>query len=343
MDNPTAVLYGVRDIRYEDRPVPTPGPREVLVEVRAVGVCGSDVHYFEHGRIGKYVVEQPLVLGHESSGVVVERGSEATKRQVGQRVALEPGVPCGSCTQCRAGRYNLCPDIRFHGTPPIDGTFQRYVVIHEDFAHPLPDGLSDEAGALMEPLAVGVWACRRAGLQPGSRVLVTGAGPVGLLALQVALAAGAIEVTVSDVSRHRLDVARRLGATEVIDVAGRPLASDQSEVDVLIECSGQPDAVADGIRALRPAGVAVLVGMGPSAETTVPMQVIQNREIWLTGVFRYANSYPVAIALAAAGRVRLEELATHRFGLTQVADALEVGRKDPAAIKAIVQPARSAA
>ncbi|MHB8892077.1 MAG: NAD(P)-dependent alcohol dehydrogenase [Candidatus Limnocylindrales bacterium] len=339
MNNPAAVLYGVRDIRYEDRPVPTPGPREVLVEVRAVGVCGSDVHYYEHGRIGDYVVDKPLVLGHETSGVIVGRGSQATKHRLGQRVALEPGVPCGSCAQCRAGRYNLCPDIRFHGTPPVDGTFQRFVAIREDFAHPIPDGLSDEAGALMEPLTVGVWACRRAGVQAGSRVLVTGAGPVGLLALQVALASGATEVTVSDVSPVRLELARSLGATRVVDAAHGPLMQGDDEVDALIECSGDRNAISDGLRALRPAGVAVMVGMGPGADVMLPMQLIQGRELWLTGVFRYANSFPAAIALAAAGRVRVGDLATHRFRLTQVADALEIGRRDPSAIKAIVQPA----
>ena len=339
MENLAAVLHGIRDIRFEDRPVPTLGPRDVLVEVRAVGVCGSDVHYYEHGRIGDYVVAAPLVLGHETSGVIAARGSNATRHQIGQRVAVEPGVPCGSCAHCHAGRYNLCADIRFHGTPPVDGTFQRYVATSEDFLHPIPDAMSDEAGALMEPLAVGVWACRRAGITAGSSVLITGAGPVGLLALQVALASGATQVTVSDVRPHRLEMARAFGATRILNVANEPLTLGSDGVDALIECSGNAEAASLGIRAIRPAGVAVMVGMGPDVDAVLPMGVIQSREIWLTGVFRYANVFPAAIALASTERVRVEGLATHRYPLTKVVDALEIGQRDPAAIKAIVQPA----
>jgi L-iditol 2-dehydrogenase len=159
--NLVAVLHGTRDVRLETRGLPPLGQRDVLVEVRSVGICGSDVHYYEHGRIGSFVVEQPLVLGHEVSGVVVDRGAQAVKRHVGQRVALEPGVPCGRCSECRQGRYNLCGDVRFYATPPVDGAFARYVAIHEDYAFPLPDELSDDAGALLEPLSVGIWACRK--------------------------------------------------------------------------------------------------------------------------------------------------------------------------------------
>src|SRR5207302_6114093 len=189
--NVVAALHGPRDVRLETRELPSVGERDVLVEVRTVGVCGSDVHYYEHGRIGPFVVEQPLVLGHDVSGVVVDRGPRATKHPLGRRVALEPGIPCGRCAECREGRYNLCRDVRFFATPPIDGAFARYVAIHEDFAFALPDELSDDAGALLEPLAAGVWACRKAGVGLGDRVLVTGAGPIGNLALQVARAAGA--------------------------------------------------------------------------------------------------------------------------------------------------------
>src|SRR6476469_4004604 len=194
MRNRAAVLTGPGRIVVEDRPVPEPGPREVLVEISAVGVCGSDVHYFEHGRIGDFVFEAPLVLGHESAGRVAALGEGVTRHAVGDRVTLEPGVPCGRCRECRAGRYNLCPDVVFFATPPVDGAFTNHVAIHEDFAFALPDELSDEAGALMEPLSVGIWACRKAGVGLGDRVLVTGAGPIGLLAAQVARAAGASRV-----------------------------------------------------------------------------------------------------------------------------------------------------
>ena len=196
--------------------MPSPGPREVLVEITSVGVCGSDIHYYEHGRIGDHIVRSPLVLGHESAGRVAAVGPEVTKHAVGDRVTLEPGVPCGRCEQCRAGRYNLCPDVVFFATPPIDGTFTNFVTIHEDFAFALPDSMSDDVGALMEPLSVGIWACRKAGVTAGDRVLVTGAGPIGLLAMQVALAFGATQVEISDVNESRLALATRTGATRTL-------------------------------------------------------------------------------------------------------------------------------
>src|SRR5919206_1428910 len=231
MANQASVLYAPHDIRTEERPMPRPGPKEVLVEIKAVGVCGSDVHYYEHGRIGPYVVREPLILGHESSGVVVGLGSEVTKHQVGERVALEPGVPCGACRECRAGRYNLCPDVRFFATPPIDGAFTNFVTIHEDFAFALPDTLSDDAGALIEPLSVGIWACRKAGLRGGEHVLVTGAGPIGLLAMQAALALGATRATIADVNPHRLELARRTGADRTVDLRSEPPAKADVEAD----------------------------------------------------------------------------------------------------------------
>jgi L-iditol 2-dehydrogenase len=330
-----AVLHAPGDVRIEERDRPVPGPREVLVQITAIGVCGSDVHYYEHGRIGPMVVESPMVLGHESAGRVVELGDGATKHAVGDRVTLEPGVPCGRCRECRAGRYNLCADVVFFATPPIDGAFADFVAIHEDFAFALPDSLSDEEGALMEPLSVGIWACRKASVTAGDRVLVTGAGPIGILAAQCALAFGATEVTVSDVNEQRLEVARRTGATRTLSPQD---GFDDLEADVLIECSGHPDALSAGINALRPAGTAVLVGMGPGEEGTVPLSAIQRREIWVTGTFRYANTYPTAIALAASGRVDLKAIITGHYALEDAEAALKVGREDPASVKPIVVP-----
>ncbi len=339
MRDRAAVLHGVHDLRIEDVPVPEPGPKEVLVEVHAVGVCGSDVHYYEHGRIGAYVVREPLILGHESCGVIVQLGPSATRHQVGQRVALEPGVPCGACRQCRAGRYNLCPEVRFLATPPVDGAFCNHVTIHQDFAFALPDQVSDDAGALIEPLSVGIWACRKAHLQGGEHVLVTGAGPIGLLAMQAALALGATQVTVTDVNPHRLTLARRTGATRTIDLREQPLGEAGVEADMLLECSGHPAALAQGIRSLRPAGVAVAVGMGPGEEAAVPLALLQNREITLTGTFRYANTYPTAIELVATGRVDVEAIVTGHFPLEQTARALQASRHDPESVKAVVVPA----
>ncbi len=338
MLNQAAVLYAPEDIRIEERPVPVPGPKEVLVEIKAVGVCGSDMHYYEHGKIGTFVVRAPLILGHESSGVVVGLGSDVTKHAVGDRVALEPGVPCGRCRECRAGRYNLCPDVQFFATPPIDGAFANYVAIHEDFAFTLPPTLSDDAGALIEPLSVGIWACRKAKLQGGEHVLVTGAGPIGLLAMQAALALGATQVTITDVNPRRLEVAQQTGATRVLNVAEQPLAEAGVQADVLFECSGHPAALRDGIRSLRPAGTAVVIGMGPGEDATIPLAFVQNHEITLTGTFRYANTYPGAIALAASGKVNLDAIVTGHYSLDQAEEALQAGRRDPGSIKAVVVP-----
>ena len=338
MKNQAAVLYAPHDIRIEDRPVPKPGPREVLIEIKAVGVCGSDVHYYEHGRIGSYVVRQPLILGHESSGVIVDVGEDVSRERIGQRVAIEPGVPDGVCRQCRTGHYNLCPNVRFFGTPPIDGAFTNYVTILSDFAYALPDQMSDEEGALIEPLSVGLWACRKAKLRGRDHVLITGAGPVGVLAMKVALALGVTEITMTDISPQRLEVARKLGATRTVNVAQQSLADAGVEADVLIECSGNQRALKDGILALQPAVTAVAVGMGPGEEASIPLSFIQNREIILTGTFRYANTYADAIALVASGHIDLKPIITGHYTLAETEQALQATRSDPANIKSVVVP-----
>jgi L-iditol 2-dehydrogenase len=338
LTNTAAVLYGITDVRVEEWPLPTLGPREVLVEVSSVGVCGSDVHYYRHGRIGDFVVRAPLVLGHEAGGVVVALGDAANRHEVGQRVAVEPGVPCGECRECRQGAYNLCPNVKFLATPPIHGAFTRYLAVHEDFAHPVPDVLSDDEAALIEPLSVGIWANRVAGTTVGSRVLVTGAGPIGVLAAQVARASGAAHVAVADLNTDRLAAAAALGADMVIDTRGAGLAdyATSYEPDVLLECTGAVPAVRAGIRALRPRGTAVLVGMGAEEETPLPVARIQARELRLTGTFRYTHTYPAAIALAASGRVRLGELVGARVSLQDTERALRMGETDPAVLKTIV-------
>jgi L-iditol 2-dehydrogenase len=332
-----AVLAGIGAIALDDRPVPEPGPRELLVQVTAVGTCGSDVHYYEHGRIGDFTVDFPLVLGHEPGGTVVSGGSATDRGRLGQRVSIEPGVPDFTCAQCLAGRYNLCPRMRFFGTPPYDGAFCEYVVVHEDFAHPVPDRLSDDAAALIEPFSVGVWACRKARVGPGVRVLVTGAGPIGLMCLQAARAFGAADVVVTDVNARRLHRARELGASETIDVGTVALADSGVEADVLLECSGHPAAIASAIRVVRRAGRAVLVGMGGD-EIPLPLSHVQTREIEVTGTFRYANTWPDAIAMAASGRVELDALVTSHYGLSDVEQALTAGRRDPNSVKAVVRP-----
>jgi len=331
-----SVLRGIGQVDTEERPVPEPAADEVVVEVGSVGVCGSDVHYYEHGRIGPYVVDSPLVLGHEAGAVVTATGSGVTTLEVGQRVSIEPGVPCGGCPQCLAGRYNLCPDVRFFATPPYDGAFSQFVAMPASFVYPIPDSMSDDAAGLIEPLSVGVWACRRGNVSPGTSVLVTGAGPIGLIAAQTARAYGAHTVTVTDVNQHRLQLAASVGLA-TIDVAQTTIADTGIEAEVLLECSGSARATWDAVSTMARAGRVVLVGMGGDI-VQLPLSYVQDRELTITGAFRYANTWPTAIRIAASGRVDLDAMVTGHYGLHNVEAALNAARDDPTSMKAIVRP-----
>ncbi len=336
-----SILRGTGDLTVEERPIPTPAPHEVLVRIASVGVCGSDVHYYEHGRIGSFVVTEPLVLGHEASGVVESVGEAVTRLAVGDRVSLEPGVPDLSCPQCLVGRYNLCEDMRFHATPPYDGSFAEYVAHHELFAHKIPDRIGDDAAALLEPVSVALWACQKGGVTAGSRVLVTGVGPVGLLVVQVARALGAAEIVASDVNEERLELASTMGATHVVDPSNTT-SPRTSRPDILIDCSGNPGAIRAAIDLVAPAGRVVLVGMG-GAEYPLPVSTVQERELTVTGTFRYAHTWPTAIGLAESGVLDLDRLVTSHHGIEQVADALSAARRDPTSIKPVVHPGLSTA
>jgi L-iditol 2-dehydrogenase len=301
-----------------------------------VGVCGSDVHYYEHGRIGDFVVRAPLVLGHEVSGVIAALGAGVDPARVGARVAVEPGTPCGRCDLCKRGAYNLCQRMRFYATPPVDGALSEFVLARDDLAYDLPDSVSDDAAALLEPLSVGIWANHKGATTAGSSVLIAGAGPIGLVTAAIAQVAGAGEIVVSDISAQRLGAALAMGATATVDA--RADAGHPGEFDVFVDCSGAPQAIASGIRALRPGGRAVLVGMGP-ADITLPFARIQQRELTVTGTFRYANTWPTAIALAASGQVKLDPMITGRYGLAEAEQAL-AGTTAPGAVKSIIEPWR---
>ncbi len=331
-----SILKSQGDMAMETLPLPQPDADQVLVQVAAVGVCGSDVHYYEHGRIGPYVVDHPLILGHELSGRIAAVGSAVDPARIGRRVAVEPQRPCRTCKQCKAGRYNLCPDMEFYATPPVDGAFAEYVTIQSDFAYDIPDSVSDEAAALIEPLSVGLWACERAEIKPGSRVLIAGAGPIGIIAAQAARAFGATEIYITDIADDRLEFALKHGATHALNP--KTDSVDGLDVDAFIDASGAPQAVRAGIKAVAPAGRVILVGLGAD-DVELPVSFIQNREIWLSGVFRYTNTWPLAIQLIADGKVDLDILVTGKFSLSESEDALKAG-KQPGQLKAVVYPGR---
>lgn len=332
-----SVLVEAGRIALEERPVPTPAADEVLVQVTAVGVCGSDVHFYRDGHLGDWVVTEPLVLGHEAGGVIVAVGSKVDPARIGRRVSIEPQHPSAGSPETLRGDYNLDPHMSFYAIPGTDGAFQQYVTIQDHFAHAVPDDVSDHAAALMEPLSVAIATARKARFAPGQRVLITGAGPVGVAIAQVAWAYGAAEVIVSDVAAARRESALSFGATSVFD----PLTGDPGDIarmDAFVDASGAAPAVHTGIESLRPGGRAVLVGMG-LAEIPLPIATIQNRELVVTGVFRYANTWPTAIALVKGRLVDLDRMVTGTFGLADAQAALE-STADPTTLKSIVEPAR---
>jgi L-iditol 2-dehydrogenase len=327
-----AVLVEPGRIEMEERPIPSPAPGDVLVRVSAVGVCGSDTHYYRHGRVGSFVVDGPLVLGHEAAGTIVAAGDGVDPARIGQRVSVEPQRPDPDSEETRRGDYNLCPHMQFFGTPPVDGAFCEYVTIGAPFAHPVPETVTDEAAALCEPLSVGIAAIRKARIGDGTRILIAGAGPIGIVLTQLARAFGAIEIVVSDPDEARRRRAIDFGATAVIDPASDEVG--ELGVDAFIDASGAPQAVDAGIRAVRPAGTVVLVGSGAES-MTLPTQLIQNRELVLTGVFRYTDTWPTAISLIESGRVDLDAMVTARFPLEMAAQALDSDRV-PGTVKSVV-------
>jgi L-iditol 2-dehydrogenase len=327
-----AVLHKARDLRLDEVPTPQCGPDEVLVRVKSVGICGSDVHYWRTGAIGDFVVEKPMILGHEVAGVVAEVGEGVSTLQVGDRVALEPGVPCRRCEVCKTGRYNLCPDVRFFATPPVDGALSDYVLSPADFAYKIPDALSLDAAALIEPLSVGLHACRRGKLVAGQSVLITGAGPIGLTSLMAAKASGASTILISDVRPHRLELAKKLGATHTFDAredaeALVRAATDGRGVDLAIECAGAEPALVSCLKAAKRGGVIVVVGLGDNANYTLPLLDLAVKELDIRGIFRYVYTYPAAINLLASGVVDVEAMITHHFPLSEMLTGFEYAEK----------------
>lgn len=340
-----AVLNKPLDIEVKKVSIPEPKADEALLKVYCIGVCGSDVHYYEHGKIGRYVVKEPIILGHELAGEVVKVGEQVTNVSVGDRVAVEPGVTCGRCDYCKSGRYNLCPDVVFMATPPVDGAWAEYVTIRSDFLFKLPDTMSYEEGALLEPLSVSFHAMNRGKVTPADRLFVSGLGPIGLLAIQAAKIFGVTEIYASDVVPYRRELATKIGVTAVIDPLNENVNERIAEltggkgITVVVESSGNARAVSDTIKIVNRGGRIVLVGMPAVDEIPINVNQLIDGEIDVYGLFRYANTYPAAIQALSRYQVDIQKVITHRFALSDIKEAVEMARNQKdTSIKIMIYP-----
>ena len=352
----TAVMLGIGEMGFEERDIPQVKDDEVLVKLEYVGICGSDLHYYETGAIGDYVVEPPFVLGHEPGGTVVEVGKNVTHLKAGDRVALEPGKTCGHCEFCKtgrynlcpdvvffatppstggvaknttSGRYNLCPDVVFFATPPVDGVFQEYVAHEADLCFKLPNNVSTLEGALIEPLAVGFHAAIQGDAHLGQKAVVMGAGCIGLVSMMALKARGVSEVYVVDIMEKRLKKALELGADGVINGAEENVEekicqiTDGRGVDLVIETAGTEITTRQAISIAKKGSNIVLVGYSKSGEMTLPMSLVLDKELTFKTVFRYRHIYPMAIEAVAQGKVNLKGIVTDIFDLDDVQKAMD--------------------
>ncbi|TCS78078.1 L-iditol 2-dehydrogenase [Muricomes intestini] len=339
-----AVMNGIGKMGYTTRPIPVPEDEEVLVKLEYVGICGSDMHYYESGRIGDYVVEPPFVLGHEPGGTVVEVGKKVKYLKPGDRVALEPGKTCGKCRFCREGKYNLCQDVVFFATPPVDGVFQEYVAHPETLCFKLPDNVSTLEGALIEPLSVGFHAARQGDAHAGQCAVVFGAGCIGLVSMMALKACGVSKVYVVDIMEKRLEKAMELGATGVINASQEDVIEAAKRItgeegfDLAIETAGTEITTNQAIEVVRKGSNIVLVGYGKTGKMNLSMSLALDKEVTFKTVFRYRHIYPMAIEAVAEGKVNLKGIATHIFDFNDIQKAMDESVKDKARIvKAVVK------
>ena len=335
-----AYLESALQVRTHEVPLPDPGPGEVLIRIHSVGVCASDVHYYEHGRIGRYVVREPLILGHEPSGEVVALGPSVTSLREGDRVSIEPGVPCRACTHCRTGSYNLCDDVVFMATPPVHGAFVEYVAHPADFAYRIPDHVSYDEAALIEPLSVGLFAARRGRVRLGDRAAILGAGPIGLMTLLALQSQGVNDVTLVDVEPFRLQKAQDLGAVDVIDARAEDVGQTRStQFDLVFETAGNSVTLAQTTRIARRGGRVVFVGMAAADSTPIDTNEMVDKALDVSGVFRYANTWLLAVDLLSRRAVDVKPLITAHYPLNAAGQALEHARtRKDANIKIMVTP-----
>ncbi|CAI9092150.1 OLC1v1027325C1 [Oldenlandia corymbosa var. corymbosa] len=342
--NMAAWLVAAKTLKIQPYTLPPLGPHDVKVRMKAVGICGSDVHHFKNMRCANFVVKKPMVIGHECAGIIEETGGQVKSLTVGDRVALEPGISCGRCNSCRTGRYNLCPDMKFLGSPPTNGSLANLVVHPANLCFKLPDNVSLEEGAMCEPLSVGVHACRRAGVGPDTRVLIIGAGPIGLVTMLAARAFGAPKVVMVDVDESRLSFAQKLGAdgtilaSTSIEEVKVEVAEIQKEmgdsINVSFDCVGFDKTMSTALSATAAGGKVCLVGLGRS-QMNIPLTPAAAKEIDVVGIFRYGNTWPLCMELLRTGKIDVKPLITHRFGFTQedMENAFETSAQGGTAIK----------
>ncbi|KAL2542022.1 Sorbitol dehydrogenase [Abeliophyllum distichum] len=343
-ENMAVWLLGVKTLKIQPYSLPSLGPHDVKVRMKAVGICGSDVHHFKNMRVANFVVKKPMVMGHECAGIVEEIGSQVKSLAVGDRVALEPGICCRKCSICKNGRYNLCPEMKFFGSPPTNGSLANLVVHPANLCFKLPDNVSLEEGAMCEPLSVGVHACTRAGICPKTKVLIVGAGPIGLVTMLAARAFGAPKIVIVDIDERRLSFAKNLGADEIIHVSTdiqdvcEEVVKIQNAigagVDVSFDCVGFDKTMTMALAATCAGGKVCLVGLGQS-EMSLPLTPAAAREIDVIGIFRYRNTWPLCIEFLRSGKIDVKPLITHRFSFTQqgVEDAFDISSQGGNAIK----------
>ena len=316
---------------------PVCGSNQIVFKTKAVGVCGSDVHYWKNGRIGDFVVKEPLILGHESAGVVTAVGSDVTKFAVGDRVVLEPGVPCLKCEHCLHGRYNLCQNIVFFATPPDDGILKEGIAYDESFVFKIPENIQDFGLATMaEPMSVGVFATQRLQPQLGEKAIIFGAGIIGLMCMIAARAAGCKHIAVADIRDDRLEWASKLGADEVINTLKQPIPANS--FDIGYEATGADPCFNAAVKCIKPGGRLALIGMGAELQKVDLVDCVC-KEITILPSFRYGNTYPIALQLLSDNSEQLQQLITHRvpFSLEGVEQAFEIASEDPTAVKVMIE------
>lgn len=324
-----AVMTEPGKLSIVEREIPQIKEDEVLVKIEHVGVCGSDLHYYEYGRIGDFVVEKPIVLGHEAAGKVVATGKKVKTLQEGDLVALEPGKTCGKCEFCKTGRYNLCPDVEFLATPPYDGAFVEYIAYPENMCFKLPAGMSTLAGALIEPLAVGFHAANQAQAQIGESAVILGAGCIGLVTLMSLLARGIKEVYITDLIELRLKKAEAIGAKKAINARNSNVVQEimrltaNQGVDIVIDAAGSKTTTQQTVELVKRGGRIVLVGMAANPMFDYDFGKLQAKEALLNTVFRYRNIYPAAIKAVGEKMIDVEQIVTDIFGFSEIKKALD--------------------